>query len=327
MKFIYLALSFLLIGSFSAQFSNFNTQKNWSMSKKELIFGGGTTFFLGDLGGTENIGKDYSLADLDFVATSFNFTLGYRYRFHPVFSTTSSFNFGRYTASDYYTTNAGRNVRKIDVKSTLITFVQRLEYLVYVNEKVGKRNNIPGLKGMKDKNTQVYIYSGLGLSYYNPQAGPNTTSGGDFKLFTEGVELRPLATEGQGFGGEGKAYKLVTAVIPFGIGYRVGLGRMWRVAFEATYFKTFTDYMDDVSTTYFDYVGNGITPPHPETLDLANPAEAGSEGEWTLFKDGDKRGDKQKDAFLYFNVTFAKNLTYKSYVRKQLKWKGVRAKF
>ena len=43
---------------------------------------------------------------------------------------------------------------------------------------------------------------------------------------------------------------------------------------------------------------------------------------------GDKRGDNERDAFFYMNVTFAKNVTYKSYQRgKPIKWKGVRAKF
>ena len=34
-----------------AQPNNFNTQRNWSISKKELSFGGGVTQFAGDLGG------------------------------------------------------------------------------------------------------------------------------------------------------------------------------------------------------------------------------------------------------------------------------------
>jgi hypothetical protein len=299
-----------------AQFSNFNTQKNWSMNKKELLFGGGATQFLGDLGGGAGIGKDYSLADMNLRKTNFNVTLAFRYRFHPTFATTSSINFGKYSASDRLPgVNEGRAVRQIDIKSTLVTIYQRVEYLVYVNEKVGKRNNLPGLKGMKDKNTQAYIYSGLGLAYYNPQGGP-----GNAKY--EGDYLRPLATEGQGYAGGAKPYKIITAIIPFGIGYRVGLGRMWRVAFEATYFKTFTDYMDDVSSTYFSHIANE-TGASVEAIYYSNPSE-----DWQRFTNGDKRGDNERDAFFYVNMTFSKNITYKSYQRgKPIKWKVVRAKF
>lgn len=297
-----------------AQFSNFNTQKNWSMNKKEFIFGGGATQFLGDLGGQDGVGKDYSLADINWRATNFNTTLGFRYRFHPTFATTSSINFGKYRASDLFTLNGPRNARRIDIKSTLITLSQRMEYIVYANEKVGKRNNIPGLKGMKDKNTQAYIYGGLGIAYYNPQGGPGTKYEGEF--------LRPLSTEGQGYAGGAKPYKVITAVVPFGIGYRTGIGRMWRVMVEATYFKTFTDYMDDVSTTYFSYSANDI-PGSAAAIYFSNPSE-----DWTTFQNGDKRGDNERDAFFYVNVTFAKNVTYKSYQRgKPIKWKGVRAKF
>lgn len=297
-----------------SQFSNFNTQRNWSMNKKEFLFGGGATQFLGDLGGGPGVGKDYSLADINWRATNYNITIGYRYRFHPVFATSTSVNFGKYKASDLYTTNGVRNARKIDIKSTLISISQRIEYLVYVNEKVGKRNNIPGLRGMKDKNTQLYIYTGIGAAYYNPQGGPGTKY--------EGQYLRPLSTEGQGYAGGAKSYKVITAVIPFGFGYRVGLGRMWRMSMEATYFKTFTDYMDDVSTTYFSYKANN-EPGSVEAVYFSNPSE-----DWTTFQNGDKRGDKQRDAFFYVNLMFSKNITYKSYVRgKPIKWRGVRAKF
>ncbi|MFN5417353.1 MAG: hypothetical protein ACK5B9_09875 [Flavobacteriia bacterium] len=309
--------AFLIVSSSIAigQFSNFNTQKNWSMNKKEFLFGGGATQFLGDLGGGAGIGKDYSLADMNFRKTNFNLSLGYRYRFHPVFATSTSLNFGKYGASDRLPgVNPGRAARTIDIKSTLISLSQRFEYLIYVNEKVGKRNNIPGLKGMKDKNTQFYIFTGLGLAYFNPQGGPGTKY--------EGTFLRPLATEGQGYAGGAKGYKVITAIVPFGFGYRVGLGRMWRMIIEATYFKTFTDYMDDTSTTYFSYAANDI-PGSAQAIYYSNPSE-----NWSTFTNGDKRGDNERDAFFYINVTFSKNITYKSYQRgKPIKWKGVRAKF
>jgi len=315
---IKLSITALLLSSslVYGQFSNFNTQKNWSMNKKEFVFGGGATQFLGDLGGGSGVGKDYSLADINWRNTNFNTTLGFRYRFHPTFATSTSFNVGMYKASDKLEgVNPGRAVRQLSVRSVLISLSQRFEYIVYANEKVGKRNNIPGLKGMKDKNTQAYIFSGMGIAYYNPQA---------LNQDETYVSLRPLGTEGQGYAGGAKRYKAVTAIVPFGVGYRIGIGRMWRVMFEATYFKTFTDYMDDVSTTYYSFSANGINP-GPDAIYFSNPAEPNG---WVNFKNGDKRGDNERDAFFYINVGFSKNITYKSYQRgKPIKWKGVRAKF
>lgn len=45
----------LLIGVSNAfaQHTNFNSQKNWSLNKKEIFFGLGATQFLGDLGGQD----------------------------------------------------------------------------------------------------------------------------------------------------------------------------------------------------------------------------------------------------------------------------------
>jgi hypothetical protein len=296
------------------QFSNFNTQRNWSMNKKEFMIGGGATQFLGDLGGQKGIGKDYSLADMNFRATNFNVTIGYRYRFHPVFATSTSFNFGKFEASDKLTVNEVRNARQIEIQSFLFSLSQRFEYLVYVDEKVGKRNDLPGLKGMKDKNVQFYIYTGIGGCYFNPRGG----SGSKYP----GEELRLLSTEGQGYLGGANSYKRITGIIPFGFGYRRGFNRMWRVMIEATYYKTFTDYMDDVSTKYFDFNSNGI-PGSEKAIYFANPSE-----DWKRFNNGSQRGDKQKDAFFYINIMFSKNVTYKSYERgRAIKWRGARAKF
>ena len=64
--------------------------------------------------------------------------------------------------------------------------------------------------------------------------------------------MRPLSTEGQVFGkAEGEVLGL-TATIPFGLGLRMGLGSFWRLGIEASYIKTFTDYIDDVHGKYFD---------------------------------------------------------------------------
>lgn len=72
-----------LLTSVSAQHTNFNTQRNWSLNKKEIMFGIGATQFLGDLGGRDRIGTDYSLRDLDWRSTNLGGMIGFRYRFHP----------------------------------------------------------------------------------------------------------------------------------------------------------------------------------------------------------------------------------------------------
>ena len=325
-------LKFLILLTLSTvlalgQFSNFNTQKNWSMHKKEIFFGGGATQFLGDLGGQSGVGKDYSLADINWRNTNWNVLGGYRYRFKPTWAVSAAINVGMVKSTDRLPqVNPGRQARNIEIRTLLANAVIRAEYIIYANEKVGKRNALPGLKGMKDKNTQVFIFTGIGFTYYNPKGKrPDGTW----------IALQPLKTEGQGYpGGEGKNYKRFTMCHPFGLGFRTGLGRMWRLMFEVTYFKTYSDYIDDTATSYYDYSDPAVnqSPSRPDALYFADPT--GDYGDIETgnyngdFQNGDKRGDNEKDAFFYLNIGFSKNVTYKSYVHgKAIKWKGVRAKF
>ena len=76
-----------------AQRINFNTQRNWSLNKKELLINIGPTQFLGDLGGANSSNYDYSLKDWDWKALGANVGVGYRYRFHPMFATTTNLSY------------------------------------------------------------------------------------------------------------------------------------------------------------------------------------------------------------------------------------------
>lgn len=291
-------IAFLLVtGSTLAQPTNFNTQRNWSMNKKEVIVGLGATNFLGDLGGANQIGTDYSLRDLDFPSTSFGGVLGYRYRWHPFWATSTTLNVGMLHGSDAKTDEVVRNTRNLHFRSPVINLSQRLEVIVLANEKIGRRYNIGGLRGASDHNFQLYIFGGIGVTYYNPKAKYNGAW----------VALRPLHTEGQGLPGGPKKYIPFTATVPFGFGIRFGVSKMARVGIEVTYVKTFSDYIDDVHGTYYDpaVLASNFG---PEAAALSNPAKIPS---W--FPTGTQRGDEQKDALLYANITFYRNLTYKSY--------------
>jgi hypothetical protein len=80
----------------------------------------------------------------------------------------------------------------------------------------------------------IYGFAGIGLLYFNPKATDQLGNS---------VSLQPLKTEGV-------AYSLVAPVIPFGLGIRFKVNPMFNLSIEAGFRKTFTDYLDDVSTTY-----------------------------------------------------------------------------
>ena len=308
--------SIVIIFLFSAfvtfsQHTNFNTQRNWSLNKKEFLFGFGATQFTGDLGGKNNTGKDYSIRDLDMASTSIGGMIGFRYRFHPYFATTTSLNIGLLKGNDAFTNEIIRESRNLHFKSIILELSQRLEVIVFANEKFGSRYSVPGHKGFKNKNQQIYLFGGVGISYFNPKARYNGSW----------VALDPLNTEGQGLEGGATETLPITATIPMGIGIRTGIGRMWRIGIEATYVKTFTDYIDDVHGTYY----NPALLSSPEAQYLSNPASDNS----TWFAPGQQRGDKQNDAYYYLNVVAARNITYKDYAkqRKSYKWTRGRYKF
>ena len=270
-KTISLFFFFSFFFAIHAQHANFNSQRNWSLHKKELQIGIGATQFNGDLGGAEGIGRDYSLKDIDWPATGIAFWLGYRQRFHPYFATTTSLCVFNLKGADSLSEEPSRNARDLHFKSFAIEIQQRLEFIFAANEKFGSTFNLPGHYTKKNRSQQYYVFAGLGLCYFNPRA-QNTD--GDW------VNLRPLRTENQE-----KAYSPITLTMPFGVGFRMGVSRMWRVGVELSYVKTFSDYMDDVSTNYAD--PNDISfSGDPNAAYFANPVVGNP-----AFAPGEKRGD------------------------------------
>lgn len=314
MKYCFGLLLFLFTVKGYSQYSNFNSQRNWSLNKKEVRFGAGATQFLGDLGGRDRIGTDYRPWDIDWPSTSYGVELGFRYRFHPYWATTTSFHYGIFKGNDAYTNEYFRHNRNLHCKTYGFELSQRVDYIFLANEKVGKRYNIPGLKGLKDHNDQMYVFLGIGALAYIPTA----------QYQGAWYRLRPLSTEGQGLPGGAKEYGLMTISIPFGIGGRIGISKMWRVGMEFSYVKTFSDYIDDVHGVYYS----------PELIKqakgsvaaaLSNPAI----GQYESFTTGQQRGDIQNDAYFYLNVVVTRNVTYKNYHHhmKKMKFKKGRYKF
>ena len=89
-----------------------------------------------------------------------------------------------------------------------------------------------------------YIVGGIGYFSFNPQ----TRQGNRY------IDLQPLSTEGQGFAEypERLVYKLNQLNIPFGGGFKYEVSPLINARAEVVYRTTFTDYVDDLSTTYID---------------------------------------------------------------------------
>ena len=130
-----------------------------------------------------------------------------------------------------------------------------------------------------------YIFGGLGYTFFNPKA--------------DGIALRDLGTEGQNESFDGRSrYQTSTIAIPFGIGFKYSLNKRLGFAFEWGLRKTFSDYLDDVSTTYY-LRGESINPSNTAEI-YSDPTRSHNPYE--------ARGNSStKDWYAFFGVT----LTYK----------------
>jgi hypothetical protein len=274
---VLIVLIVCLHNNYMAQRIDFFPKEKSYSHPVEYVFGLGATNFLGDLGGANKVGTDYSLSDIDFPSTGVGMTFSYRYRLHPFYASTTNLEFSIIRSDDSETLEIIRNSRNLHFRSNTFKLTQRFDIILLEFK----------IKRSQTKH-QFYLYSGLGLMYFNPKA----------KYKQEWVSLRPLHTEGQGLEGGPKKYLPVTMTIPFGIGYKMFLNRKWSIGIEATYTKTFSDYIDDVGGIYYD-PSKLLNLYGEQSAYFSNPSNKNQN--W--FSPGQQRGDKNKDAILNLNFT------------------------
>ena len=130
-------------------------------------------------------------------------------------------------------------------------------------------------------NWTPYVFSGISIYNFNPQAENS---------IGQWVDLQPLGTEGQGTTAfpTRKKYSRTQVSIPMGGGVKLSLNETLSLTFSFSARKTFTDYLDDVSTTY---PGNP-TEFSSENLEMSDPTNSHNKNE--------QRGNELKDDWYYF---------------------------
>ncbi|MCC7232005.1 MAG: hypothetical protein IT242_03605, partial [Bacteroidia bacterium] len=90
--------------------------------------------------------------------------------------------------------------------------------------------------------------------------------------------------------------------IPVGIGFKYTIDRSWGVGLELGIRKTFTDYIDDVSTTYFDFQN------YPEAnREAPLLADRSNHSDPDITRPGAQRGDpRDKDSYMFaiFSINY-----------------------
>lgn len=294
----FLLLSTIFVQKAAAQ--NYTRANDWKKYRKEVILQVGVTEFLGDLGGQNRIGTDYSPVDLEFSLTRPAVSLAYRYKIAKNFNWHSSFNYLLVAGDDKLTTEPFRNNRNLNFKSNVFELATRLE-LSYFSKKAGHRYGIKKTLARRHKSRtwELMGFVGVGGFYFNPK-GKHPTTG-------QWIALYPLHTEGQGLPNGPKQYKKYSISIPMGVAWRTIINKVWCVGLEVNYRKTFTDYMDDVSTTYYDkvklreaYGQTSVTMSDPSLGDIPTATMPNGDGTFA------QRGDDEKDSYVSAQITIGR---------------------
>jgi hypothetical protein len=202
---------FALAGAVNAQFNELG------------IFVGGSNFY-GDVGNS-------SLH----LPTSYVGGLTFRHQFTPHYGVRLSGSYGEITNDDASSNWVSKQDRNLRFRSPIweAALVLEINFLEFVT----------GSRTMKHS---PYIFGGIGLFGFNPQA---QYSDGEW------YDLQPLGTEGQGsdLNGVGK-YGLNGISLPFGIGYRISIGTNTSIAFETGFRVSSSDYIDDAGGHYVNNV-------------------------------------------------------------------------
>ena len=215
-----------------------------SDGKFEIGLGFGPSFFLGDLGGNQGKGKTF-IKDVNFPLTKLMKSAFASYYPAEWFGLRLAISQGQLEAHDSITDNKGsaerfRVQRNLGFKSDILEGYIALEiYPTVFLEQYG------GLLGK----IRPYGLAGIGLFHFNPK-GQYITYNGQ----RDWVELKPLHLEGQGFPEypDRKEYSLTQKALLMGGGIKYYLSESLYFGFEILHRKTFTDYIDDVSTKYID---------------------------------------------------------------------------
>ena len=180
-------------------------------------------------------GAGYYIGDMN--STHFNNSriaggITYRKNFDRRFSFKSSALYTNVYADDKNSNDAIKENRNLHFKSDIIELSGQIEF-----------NFLPYETGNSLYSWTPFIFTGVSIFNYNPKA---EASDGQW------YNLQELGTEGQGTTSfqDRKKYSLTQLSIPFGGGVKIGVSDNFNIIFEYGLRKTFTDYIDDVSTTY-----------------------------------------------------------------------------
>ena len=196
-----------------------------------------------------------------------------KYNFSGYLSARLNYTYGNISGADSTSSNQQQRSRNLSFKTQLneLSIVGEFNFLKYI-------------PSISHSPYTPFVYIGIGLTQFNPQA----TYGG------QTYDLRGLQTEGQA-----APYSNMTISIPYGAGVKYNFAGAWNIIADIGYRNPNTDYLDDVSGTY----------PDKSKLSPLSAALSDRSGEKTgtyIGTTGSQRGDlRSRDTYLFIGFTIS----------------------
>lgn len=239
--FILSALTFLLPKESNSQSLVVGNEK----SRFEIGINIGPSFFLGDLGGHRGKGSRF-IKDLNLPLTQIMVGAFMTYYPNKWLGIRAAAQYGQIESEDDVISTKGndelyRKQRNLDFRSKMKEAYIAAEVFPLKLLNAGNEDYKP--------RWEPYGVIGVGYLHFNPQGSLTDANGKKTWYY-----LKQLHTEGQGFAEypDRKEYSLSQINVPMGTGVKFHLSERISISAEILLRKSFTDYIDDVSTDYID---------------------------------------------------------------------------
>ena len=191
---------------------------------KEIGYQIGTSYYLGDLNPSNPLAGRQHVVQGGYFRHNINSRIGIRLQLLQ----------GTIEAWDEDSNNAWSQNRNLHFRNKMVEFSVS-----------GEINYIDHVMGNTDNRLTGYLTAGIAYFTHDPEAKDS---------YGNWHPLQPLGTEGQGWTFGNDPYRLSGIALPFGMGFKVNLGPAIAFQMEWGLRKTWTDYLDDVSTSYVNPV-------------------------------------------------------------------------
>ena len=216
--------------------------------------------YLGEMGGKEDPRKDF-IWDLKLNQTRWCVGGFARRKINRMVSINTGLLFFRIQGSDINSENPARVGRNLNFRNNMLEWYLRGEFTIFQDNDLGGR-------GRYKTDFRLFGYAGAALFLHNPKGEFTGTDAQGNGVLGSGdvVGLRPLKTEGVEYSSLGFA-------VPVGVGFHFTKRRRHRFGWDFGWRTTFTDYLDDASTTYIDQSGSDaetqlMYDQHPYLIDV-----------------------------------------------------------